>query len=159
VAKNDAVDDLVNQWAALRPDLDVQPMALFARCNRFVSRGMRSLESALATQGLSVGEFDVLSALFRSGDPHVLRPSELADRVMVTRAGITARVDRLVERDLVRRQRDADDRRSEPVQLTDAGRLLLNGALSGVLEAEAALFDGLTQAQKRQLDTLLRLLT
>ena len=75
---------------------------------------------------------------------------------MVTRAGVTGRVDRLVERRLVDRRRDPDDRRSEPVQLTELGRRTIEGALSDFLEAEADLFGALTENQQRQLESLLR---
>lgn len=153
---HDPIDQLQTEWNAARPELDFQPMALFARCNRFVTLALRTLEATLAEQNLSVGEFDVLSALRRSGDPFTLRPSELAERVMVTRAGITGRVDKLEESGLVERRRDPDDRRSEPIVLTKTGRRVVDHALAAYLAAEAELFVGLSPAQRRQLDSLLR---
>ena len=152
----DPIDELLRGWQSARPDLEFQPMALFARCNRFVTLSIRQLEATLADHGLSVGEFDVLSALRRSGEPFVLRPSELADRVMVTRAGITSRVDKLEENGLVERRRDPIDRRSEPIALTKAGRRLVDGALGAYLDDQTRLFSGLSPAQQRQLDSLLR---
>ncbi len=131
-------------------------MALFARCNRFVTLSLRKLEATLAEHGLTLGEFDVLSALRRSGTPFILRPSELADRLMVTRAGITGRIDKLEAQGFVERLRDPDDRRSEPIALTKAGRRTLDATLVAHLAAEARLFAGLTDAQRRQLDLLLR---
>jgi hypothetical protein len=76
------VEQLVRQWRAARPELDFDPMGLFARSNRFVALGMRELEAALADHGVSVGEFDVLSALRRAGAPLSLKPSDLADRLL-----------------------------------------------------------------------------
>ncbi len=153
---HDPIDYLVDEWEAARADLDFRPMALFARCNRFVTLSMRKLEAILAEHGLSVGDFDVLSALRRTGGSYTLRPSELADRLMVTRAGITSRVDRLEGRGFVERQRDPGDRRSEPIALTNAGRQLVDTALVAYLDAETQLFSGLTETQQRQLDALLR---
>lgn len=152
----DPIDELLRGWESVRPDLEFQPMALFARCNRFVTLSIRKLEATLAEYGLSVGEFDVLSALRRSGDPFTLRPSELADRVMVTRAGMTGRVDKLEEFGLVERRRDPADRRSEPIALTHAGRRLVEATVVAYLEAESQLFSRLSQVQQRQLDVLLR---
>lgn len=152
----DPVDELLHEWESVRPELDFQPMALFARCNRFVTLSLRHLESTLGDHNLSVGEFDVLSALRRSGPPFTLRPSELAERVMVTRAGMTSRVDKLEGNGLVERRRDPDDRRSEPIVLTRAGQRLVDRALVALLEREAQLFAGLTKAQQREMDTLLR---
>ena len=147
---------MAHGWTSIRPDLDHRPMALFARCNRLVSMGLRSLDSALSEHGLTVGDFDVLSALRRSGQPFTLRPSELAERLMVTRAGVTSRIDRLAERGLVVRRRDPEDRRSEPIALTDVGRQMIEGTLSDFLEAEANLFGALTENQQRQLESVLR---
>ncbi len=155
----DPIDELVDGWRAVRPDLDFQPMALFARCNRFVLLSLRKLEATLAEHELSLGEFDVLSALRRTGSPFTLRPSELADRLMVTRAGMTGRVDKLEAQGFVERRRDPDDRRSEPITLTKAGRRLFDAALVDYLAAEEQLFAGLSEAQRRQLDSLLRRLS
>lgn len=152
----DPIDELLRGWQTARPDLEFQPMALFARCNRFVTLSIRQLEATLAKHGLSVGEFDVLSALRRSGEPFILRPSELADRVMVTRAGITSRIDKLEENGYVKRVRDPSDRRSEPIAITKSGRRLLDGALVAYLDNQARLFSALSPAQQRQLDGLLR---
>jgi DNA-binding MarR family transcriptional regulator len=153
---NEPVDRLVREWRSLRPELDFVPMALFARSNRFVALGMRKLEAALADHGVSVGEFDVLSALRRAGEPFSLKPSDLADRLMVTRGGITARVDRLETGGLVARKRDPNDRRSEPIVLTATGRRMVDRTLVSVLEVETELFGELTTADRKTLDRLLR---
>jgi DNA-binding MarR family transcriptional regulator len=155
----DPINSLIGEWAVIRPDLDFQPMSLFARCNRFVMLGLRQLELVLGEHDLTIGDFDVLSSLRRSGDTFTLRPSELAERVMVTRAGVTSRVDRLVERGLVKRIRDADDRRSEPIVLTAAGRRKIDGVLEAVVETEASMFSNLDDAQLQRLESLLRQLT
>ncbi len=156
MSNQEPVERLVAEWQSEHPGLDFGPMALFARSNRFVSLARRKLETALAEHELTVGEFDVLSALRRAGEPFTLKPSELADRLMVTRAGITARVDRLEERGVVARRRDPNDRRSEPIVLTDEGRRAVNDALVAFLAAEAELFAELTPTEQTALDTLLR---
>jgi DNA-binding MarR family transcriptional regulator len=153
---DEPVDRLLREWRSVHPELDFAPMGLFAWSNRFVTLGMRQLETSLADHRLSVGEFEVLSALRRSGKPYALKPSELADRLMVTRAGITARVDRLEESGLVARHRDPDDRRSEPIMLTTAGRRAIDDALVTVLTVEARLFGGLSSTEQRTLERLLR---
>lgn len=155
----DPIDELLRGWESTRPDLEFQPMALFARCNRFVTLSIRQLEATLAKHGLSVGEFDVLSALRRSGEPFTLRPSELAERVMVTRAGITSRIDKLEQSGHVERVRDPSDRRSEPIALTKAGRRRIDGALAAYLENQTRLFSALSPTQQRQLGALLRRLS
>lgn len=81
---------------------------------------MRQLATDLQTKtGLSLGDFDVLGQLAEAGG--ALRMTELADRTLSSRSGMTRRVDRLVEEGLVRRA-DADgDGRGVVVGLTDAG--------------------------------------
>jgi DNA-binding MarR family transcriptional regulator len=81
---------------------------------------MRVLESDLEREtGLALADFDVLAQLARAGGQ--LRMTELAARALISRSGMTRRVARLVEEDLVRRA-DADaDGRGVVVELTDAG--------------------------------------
>ena len=153
---HEPVDRLLEDWRKVRPDLDFAPMGLFARSNRVVALGLRRLEAALTDHGISIGEFDVLSALRRADEPFTLKPSDLADRLMVTRAGITGRVDRLEAAGLVTRRRDPDDRRSEPIVLTVAGRRTADAALVSVLAAEADVFHVLTSVERTTLDRLLR---
>jgi DNA-binding MarR family transcriptional regulator len=155
----DPIDELTRSWRAARPDLDFAPMVLFARLNRFVLTSLKTLEAAQAMHELSLAEFDVLAALRRSGEPFMLRPSELADQLLLTRAGMTARVDGLVSRGLVERRRDAADRRSEPVALTKRGRALIDRAIVTHLQAEEALFAALSTAQHKSLGATLRRLT
>ena len=52
----------------------------------------------------------------------------IGKKVLLTSGSITAAVDRLEARKLVQRTADPKDRRSRIVQLTDAGRLLIEDA-------------------------------
>jgi DNA-binding MarR family transcriptional regulator len=81
---------------------------------------MRQLEVDLAQEtGLALADFDVLAQLARAGGE--LRMTELANRALLSRSGMTRRVARLVEEGLVRRA-DADgDGRAVVVALTEAG--------------------------------------
>jgi DNA-binding MarR family transcriptional regulator len=81
---------------------------------------MRQLEIDLAQEtGLALADFDVLAQLARAGGK--LRMTELANRALLSRSGMTRRVARLVDEGLVRRA-DADaDGRGVVVALTDAG--------------------------------------
>src|SRR5712692_6074772 len=71
---------------------------------------MRQLEADLDSKtGLALADFDVLAQLaLASGS---MRMSELADRALISRSGMTRRVARLVQEGLIRRaQADADAR-------------------------------------------------
>src|SRR6202521_6293379 len=81
---------------------------------------MRRLDQDLEKQtGLGLADFDVLAQLAGAGGE--LRMTELADRALISRSGMTRRVARLVEVGLVRRANADADARAVVVALTGAG--------------------------------------
>ena len=80
--------------------------------------------------GLQRGEFDVLAALRRSGPPYTLIPSELSATLMMSRAGMTSRLDRLENAGFVERTLDPNDRRSFRIRLTDQGFEAVDAAMT-----------------------------
>jgi DNA-binding MarR family transcriptional regulator len=95
------------------------------------ARVARRLEADLiARNDLPLAKFDVLFQLAHS-DEGRLRMNELADRVLLSRAGITRLVDRLVADGLVGRVRCASDARGFYAVLTDSGMERLEAAVPG----------------------------
>jgi DNA-binding MarR family transcriptional regulator len=90
--------------------------------NRLV---LRDLDGALRTEhGLTVSDFDVLITLYNA-DRRRLRMSELADRVLLSPAGLTHLVTRLERDRLVSREVDpADGRKWFTVLAADGERAL-----------------------------------
>ncbi len=81
---------------------------------------LRELETDLESKtGLALADFDVLAQLAMAGGS--LRMTELADRALISRSGMTRRVTRLVHEDLVRRAHADADARGVAVQLTKSG--------------------------------------
>jgi DNA-binding MarR family transcriptional regulator len=81
----------------------------------------RQLERELqAEQALGLGEYEVLLLLVRS-DGRRLRMRELADRLGLSRSGVTRLIDRLERDALVARASCDTDRRGAWAILTDAG--------------------------------------
>src|SRR5947208_6846716 len=81
---------------------------------------LRQLETDLESKtGLALADFDVLAQLAIAGGS--LRMTELADRALISRSGMTRRVSRLVQERLVRRAHADADARGVVVQLTNAG--------------------------------------
>jgi DNA-binding MarR family transcriptional regulator len=81
---------------------------------------MRQLETQLEREtGLALADFDVLAQLASSDGE--LRMTELANRALISRSGMTRRVARLVGEGLVRRADAEGDARGVVVALTDAG--------------------------------------
>jgi DNA-binding MarR family transcriptional regulator len=99
------------------------------------ARVTRRLEADLiARNDLPLAEFDVLFQL-ASADRSRLRMAELADRVLLSRAGITRLVDRLVADGLVGRVRCESDARGFYAVLTDHGKTRLDDATPGHIES------------------------
>jgi DNA-binding MarR family transcriptional regulator len=81
---------------------------------------MRRLDMDLEREtGLALADFDVLAQLARAHGE--LRMTELADRVLISRSGMSRRVARLVDEGLVRREKASTDARGVVVALTKAG--------------------------------------
>jgi DNA-binding MarR family transcriptional regulator len=81
---------------------------------------VRRLETDLEREtGLALADFDVLAQLALADGE--LRMTELADRALISRSGMTRRIARLVDAGLVRRTNAAADARGVIVSLTDAG--------------------------------------
>ncbi len=81
---------------------------------------LRELETDLESKtGLALADFDVLAQLATAGGS--LRMTELADRALISRSGMTRRVTRLVHEGVVRRAHADADARGVVVQLTKSG--------------------------------------
>jgi DNA-binding MarR family transcriptional regulator len=82
---------------------------------------VRRLEAELEADGqVSLADMDVLIQLSNAQGGR-LRMSELADTVLLSRSGMTRRIDRLEAAGLVRRHECAADRRGAFAGITDAG--------------------------------------
>ena len=87
---------------------------------------VRKLETELEQEtGLALADYDVLAQLAIAGGE--LRMTELANRALISRSGMTRRVARLVDEGLVRRADATADGRGVLVALTDAGVRRLTG--------------------------------
>src|SRR2546429_9983990 len=81
---------------------------------------IRRLDTDLEREtGLALADFDVLAQL--AGAHGELRMTELADRALISRSGMSRRVARLADEGLVRRDRAGTDGRGVVVALTEAG--------------------------------------
>ncbi|MFF7048409.1 MarR family winged helix-turn-helix transcriptional regulator [Streptomyces griseorubiginosus] len=154
--RKDAVDAIIDQWAAVRPDLDTKAMEVFGRIYR-LSRAMGDrVEKVYAPYGISRGEFDVLATLRRAGEPYTLSPRQLSSTLMLTTGGMTGRLDKLERAALLRRSPDPHDRRGLQVTLTDKGLTVIDAAVEAGLTAQTEALATLTEAQSTQLADLLR---
>jgi DNA-binding MarR family transcriptional regulator len=154
----DEVDDLIAAWRQERPDLEVEPLAVLSRVSRLARHLDIARRGAFAAHGLESWEFDVLSALRRSGPPYQLTPGALLRATLVTSGTMTNRVDRLAEAGLVSREPDPRDRRGVLVTLSERGKAVVDAAFTDLLDREQALLSCLGPEQRQVLADLLRIM-
>ena len=152
----DEVDRLVAAWRRERPDLDVRPLEVLSRITRLARHLDRARRAAFSGYELAVGEFDVLAALRRSGEPYRLSAGQLVSQTLVTSGTMTTRIDRLAHKGMVQRQSDPRDRRGILVVLTPRGRDQVDTALVGLLAQEQDLLGNLPDRRREILTGLLR---
>ena len=153
--RRDEVDLIVDGWRRARGDLGVDPLAVFSR----ISRLARFLETArresFAAADLEGWEFDMLSALRRSGED-ALSPGALMRQTLVTSGTMTTRIDKLVARGLVSKARSPHDGRAVEVRLQPEGVSRVDAAMERLLAAERDLLGPLDASSREHLTVALR---
>ena len=152
----DETDGLLEAWARERPDLDVAPLAVLSRVTRLARHLDRERRAAFAQHGLEAYEYDVLTALRRSGEPYELTPGQLLHQTLVGSGTMTNRLDRMEARGLVARRRDPADGRGVRVRLTLQGRDRTDAAVADLLDRERTLLAALPERDRDRLAELLR---
>ncbi len=125
--------------------LDGQEMEAWKAFLRASMRLMERLDVELDVHGISLADYEILVHL--SAEPAgELRMTELATLTLVSRSGLTRRLDRLVSSGLVERRSCPTDRRGVFAVLTEPGRLRLEQAapthVAGVRRHFIAQLDG-----------------
>jgi len=151
----DHVAFVMEQWQRELPRLDRSPMGIVGRISRLAQMLQVELERVFEEHGLNGGEFDVLAALRRSGDPYRLTPTELSRSLMVTSGGMTKRLKLLADRGFIRREPDPADARVNVVALTAEGKRLVEAVLPFHVANETRLLAGLGEEGRSELAELL----
>jgi MarR family transcriptional regulator, 2-MHQ and catechol-resistance regulon repressor len=107
---------------------------------------------------LTVAQMDVLGALARA-EGASLSCSEIAERTLITKGGITGLLDRLEARGLVKRISSRDDRRSVLVRLSAKGVELFRKLYPELVRSSRSLFEkAFRPAQMKEFSELLEVL-
>lgn len=154
--RKDPVDEILDQWSAERPELDVASLGVVVRVMSLYRSFLGQARHALEPLGLEPFEYDVLAALRRHGEPFELAASVLAAETELSTGAMTNRIDKLENRGLVRRRADKQDRRGVNVSLTAKGLHAIDDAILHRLEAANESLKGLGAKERRQLAGLLR---
>jgi DNA-binding MarR family transcriptional regulator len=151
----DRIARIQAEWARERPDLDVSPQGVVGRLHRVAGHLTDELRAVYGDYGLGEGDFDVLAALRRAGEPFERTPGELAEHTMVTTGGMTKRIDRLEKAGLVARRASSADGRGRVVALTPSGRETIDAAFTAHMANERRLVDQLGADDARRLEAIL----
>jgi MarR family 2-MHQ and catechol resistance regulon transcriptional repressor len=125
----------------------------YSTLQRAAALAAERVDDAVQPFGLSASQYGVLDTLEQRGPTH---QQELAEALGRSKAQMTAIIDALEARGLVRRERHEVDRRFISVYLTEAGRVLLADAAPARAEAVVALMRELSGEQKDRLTKLCR---
>jgi len=123
---------------------------VLARCHRVLGD---IAERSIRDTGLSLTDFAAMEALLHKGP---LTIGEIQSKVPLALGSMTAAVDRLEKKGLVRRTPAPHDRRARVLKLSPRGRAVVRGAFRRhAAELESAM-SVLTDREKRQLRALLK---
>jgi DNA-binding MarR family transcriptional regulator len=136
-----------------RPFFSAYTTSLWVRFLRFSLQSHKKLEEDLAAAGLTPPQFYVLATIGYAGS---LPFGEIGAKMMVTVSNLTGIVDRLEEKKLVLRQRDANDRRVVHVVLTERGAKLYKTAIPLFEKSVEKIFAGLAKPDQKDLSALFR---
>ena len=113
----------------------------------------RDLLERLEPYGLTPFHYIVLCCLWEEDG---LSASGIADKLKQLGATLTGVVDRMEERNLVRRERDPDDRRIVRIWLTDEGKQLMKVLPAAAVETIKKATEGMSEVEQ---EDVLKLLT
>jgi DNA-binding MarR family transcriptional regulator len=150
----DHIDENMEAWGSVRPDLDLSSWAITLRIGRIASH-VRYQERLYEPFGLNRGGVETLFALRRS-PKHRASPTQLGETMLATSATVTARLDKLQEEGLITRRHDTRDRRGIIVQLTPKGVELADRIVESVVARRSEQMEVLSAKEKVELTPLLR---
>ena len=136
-----------------RPFFTRYSTSLWIRFLRFNLISNKKLQDDLEKLQLTSPQFYVLATIGYAGG---LPFGEIGEKMMVTVSNLTGIVDRLEEKGVVARQRDAHDRRVIRVRLTEKGSKLYKNTIPLFEKSISQFFSPLDKSQQKELSSLLR---
>lgn len=147
----------VEDWAAIRPDFDPVNFSIMMHMTRVGFLVAQISSRAAKRHGINRADARLLMTIRGNLSGSPLRPSMLGERLDLTRATITYRMDRMIAKGFVARTSDAKDGRALNVRLTDAGRTVVDEIMteiSAIFAQKVAAVDELLAAREVVRDAL-----
>ena len=151
----DLLDTICQHWQSLGVHTDFDALQTVGRLLRLSKTIDMALAQLHKEYGLKLGDFDVLAALKRNGT-NGLTPSQLYQTILLSSGAMTSKLDRLQQKDLIRRQHCQQDRRSIKVFLTAKGQDIVDLVYPAHFELISQLLASQPADNKKQLAQLLK---
>lgn len=126
---------------------------LFIKLVRAAASVERRTNGAPSRAGLTTTQFGALETLYHVG---ALRAGQLAEKHLKSPNNFTVVIANLERRGLIRREMSAQDRRVVLVDITDAGRALVEAVMPEYVRTIVDDFAVLTASEQRELAALLK---
>jgi MarR family transcriptional regulator, 2-MHQ and catechol-resistance regulon repressor len=131
----------------------IESLRMYVKLLRATKAVLARLDRRLSAEALTLTQLGVLEGILHKGP---LTQRELGRKVLTSAGNMTDVIDKLETRGLVRRTRVAADRRSVRVELTPAGRALIERVFPPHVRDIADACRGLSRVELGQLGDLLR---
>lgn len=155
LSRSDYTETAANDWKRIHDNTGQLPLEITMRLRRAAMRFEAVITSVInATALANYGEYEVLSALRRAA--RRLTPGDLADELLVTKAGMTGRLNRLEQEGLIDRVPNTADARSAWIELTTRGTATVDDVFQQLVDAQEAILADLSIRQREQLALLLK---
>src|SRR5699024_4024166 len=122
-----------------------QSLKLFIVINRALEELRKRATEDVKRHGLNLSEFAVLELLYHKGPQPI---QVIGKKVLLASSSITYVIDKLEDKELIKRQACPKDRRVINVALTPDGESLISGIFPEHRRAIAEMFDNLTHEEK-----------
>jgi MarR family 2-MHQ and catechol resistance regulon transcriptional repressor len=132
---------------------EVRALDVYIKLSRAAESVTQRINGHLQDHNLTISQFGVLEALYHLGS---LQPSQLARKVLKSTGNMTLVIDNLVKRDLVMRQRRANDRRCIDISLTEEGLNLIETIFPAHVIGVVNTISALSPDEQEQLASLCR---
>ncbi len=152
----DLIDDIIQKWQQTDiPQSSYVGTEIIGRMVRMNAFIQQQVENNLARHNMNIGDFNLLAVLLREA-PAELTPGRIQELILVSSGGLSNRMTRLEDRNLITRLPDPNDRRGVIVKLTPEGKSLIEAAAPTHLALENQFVAKLNEEDQTQLITLLK---
>jgi DNA-binding MarR family transcriptional regulator len=146
--QNDRVGAGMQRWRREFPDIDCSGKAVVGRLLHLHEVFLAAVNRTLAKHRLKYPAYAVLATLRVEGAPYRMSPKALLDTLILTSGGLSNLLRRLEKAGHVRRMADEIDGRGVIVELTEAGRRVVEPAMRDHAETERRLVSMLSEDEQ-----------